>query len=72
MQLAGLDLMDLKVGFRAPGPGESLVSVLFALDRMQDREIWFNPMGNNALRQGKRKAVISSGIDRHWQLYSMA
>ena len=32
--------------------------------------VW-SPQGNNALRQGKWKAVVSTDIDGRWQLYNM-
>ena len=49
------------------------MKVMFTLfdDLQKDREIWFGHMGNNSLRQGKWKAVISSDIDGRWQLYNM-
>ena len=37
----------------------------------KQRELYFSHQGNNALRQGKWKAVISSDIDGRWQLYNM-
>ena len=71
LELAGVEPLKEKDGFVAPTPpGKSLVPV-FADDMQNDREIWFGHMGNNALRQGKWKAVISSDIDGRWQLYNM-
>ena len=72
LELAGVDPLMEKDGFEAPTPpGESLVPV-FTEDKLSEREIWFSHSGNNALRQGKWKAVISSDIDGRWQLYNMA
>lgn len=71
LELAGVELLTKKDGFEAPtAPGESLVPV-FVEDKQSEREIWFSHQGNNALRQGKWKAVISSNIDGRWQLYNM-
>ncbi|MFW5831096.1 MAG: hypothetical protein ACOCVA_02510, partial [Prolixibacteraceae bacterium] len=44
---------------------------LFKKDKSMEREIYFSHAGNNGLRQGKWKAVISSDIDGRWQLYNM-
>lgn len=72
LELAGVNPLMEKDGFEAPTPpGESLVPV-FTEDKQSEREIWFSHSGNNALRQGKWKAVISSDIDGRWQLYNMA
>lgn len=71
MELAGVEPLSEKDGFKAPSPpGESLVPY-FTADIQKDREVWFSHMGNNAFRQGKWKAVISSDIDGRWQLYNM-
>jgi arylsulfatase A-like enzyme len=71
LELAGVDALDEKNGYKAPPlPGKSLVP-LFEEDLQPDREIYFSHRGNNALRQGKWKAVISSDIDGRWQLYNM-
>ncbi len=71
LELAGVNPFMEKDGVEAPPiPGKSLVPV-FAEDKQHDREIWFSHRGNNALRQGKWKAVISSDIDGRWQLYNM-
>jgi len=71
LELAGVNPLSEKDGFKAPRlPGKSLVSV-FAEDKQHERELWFSHGGNNALRQGKWKAVISSDFDGRWQLYNM-
>jgi len=71
LELAGVEALNERNGFKAPAPpGKSLVPV-FAGDNQHDRELWFSHNGNNALRQGKWKAVISSDIDGRWQLYNM-
>jgi arylsulfatase A-like enzyme len=71
LELAGAKPLTERNGFEAPPlPGKSLVP-LFAEDQQSGREIWFSHQGNNALRQGKWKAVISSDIDGRWQLYNM-
>lgn len=71
LELANVELLKEKDGIKAPPiPGKSLVS-LFSDDMVSNRELWFGHRGNNALRQGKWKAVISSDIDGKWQLYDM-
>lgn len=71
LELAGIKALNERDGFEAPTPpGKSLVPV-FAEDKQPEREIWFSHRGNNALRQGKWKAVISSDIDGRWQLFDM-
>ncbi len=71
LELAGVTPLKEKEGFSAPMlPGKSLVPA-FAGDCQYDRELWFSHGGNNALRQGKWKAVISTDIDGRWQLYNM-
>ena len=71
LELAGSEPLKEKNGFKSPPvPGESLIP-LFEKDKPMEREIYFSHGGNNALRQGKWKAVISSDIDGRWQLYNM-
>jgi arylsulfatase A-like enzyme len=71
LELAKAEPLSERNGFKAPPvPGESLLP-LFEKDRPRQRELWFSHEGNNALRQGKWKAVISSDIDGRWQLYNM-
>lgn len=71
LELAGIEPLKGKNGFKAPSiPGESLVH-LFNKDEPMQRELYFSHEGNKALRQGKWKAVISSDIDGRWQLYNM-
>jgi arylsulfatase len=71
LELAGVEALNERNGFKAPAPpGKSLIPI-FAGDNQHDRELWFSHNGNNALRQGKWKAVISSDIDGRWQLYNM-
>jgi arylsulfatase A-like enzyme len=71
LELAGAVALKERNGYEAPPlPGESLVP-LFEKDAPAKREIYFSHGGNNALRQGKWKAVISSDIDGRWQLYNM-
>ena len=71
LELAGVEALNERNGYKAPAlPGKSLVPV-FIEDKQSEREIFFSHRGNNALRQGKWKAVISSDIDGRWQLYNM-
>jgi arylsulfatase A-like enzyme len=71
LDLAGIDALMERNGVQAPPlPGKSLVPV-FAEDREIHDELYFSHSGNNALRQDKWKAVISSDIDGRWQLYNM-
>ena len=71
LELAGADPLKEKNGYEAPPlPGESMIP-LFEKDKPMEREIYFSHGGNNGLRQGKWKAVISSDIDGRWQLYNM-
>ncbi|MBS3771433.1 MAG: arylsulfatase [Bacteroidales bacterium] len=71
LDLAGVEPLKERNGYEAPQmPGRSLVP-LFKENKKWEREIYFSHGGNNALRQGKWKAVISSDIDGRWQLYNM-
>ena len=71
LDLAGVEPLMEKNSIEAPPvPGKSLVP-LFMQDQPSEREIYFSHHGNNALRQGKWKAVISTDIDGRWQLYNM-
>ena len=44
---------------------------MFAGDRQIHDELYFSHAGNQALRWGNWKAVISSDIDGRWQLYNL-
>ncbi len=71
LEIAGLDPLLERNGYKAPPlPGQSLLPV-FKEDKETEREIYFSHEGNNALRQGKWKAVYSSYNDPKWQLYNM-
>jgi arylsulfatase A-like enzyme len=71
LDLAGIGPLDERDNVKAPSlPGKSLVPV-FHQNQEADREIYFSHEGNNALRQGKWKAVISPYEDSKWQLYNM-
>jgi arylsulfatase A-like enzyme len=71
LDLAGVEPLSERNAYEAPAlPGKSLVPV-FNNDRKVHEELYFSHQGNNALRQGKWKTVISSVIDGSWQLYNM-
>ena len=71
LELAGVEALKERNGSEAPPlPGKSLVPV-FQNDEAIHDELYFSHAGNNALRQGKWKAVISTDIDGRWQLYDM-
>ncbi|MCF8227045.1 MAG: arylsulfatase [Bacteroidales bacterium] len=71
LELAGVEPVKENNGYSAPElPGQSLVPV-FSGDQKIHEELYFSHEGNNALRSGKWKAVISRNIDGRWQLYNM-
>jgi arylsulfatase len=71
LDLAGAEAIMRNNGHDAPPlPGRSLVP-LFARDQQVHDELYFSHAGNQALRWGNWKAVISSDIDGRWQLYNL-
>jgi len=75
LDIAGINALTERNGFKAPPfPGKSLVP-LFAKDQQSSRELYFNITHDRdfkvALRQGKWKAVFGPPEDGKWQLYNM-